>query len=37
VFIPDFLKDDSEAPADIVAAAGADETEALDRRQQPDE
>jgi hypothetical protein len=30
-FLPDFLKDDSEAPADIAAASGRDETEALER------
>jgi aminoglycoside phosphotransferase (APT) family kinase protein len=30
-FLPDFLKDDSEAPADIAAAAANDQTEALER------
>jgi hypothetical protein len=36
-FLPDFLKDDSEAPADILAAAAADETEALERPKPPRE
>jgi hypothetical protein len=30
-FLPDFLSDPAEAPTDIAAAAGRDETEALDR------
>ncbi|MDR2374653.1 MAG: phosphotransferase [Bifidobacteriaceae bacterium] len=30
-FLPDFLKDDSEAPADIAAAAAQGETEALEK------
>ncbi|MDR3107903.1 MAG: phosphotransferase [Bifidobacteriaceae bacterium] len=31
LFLPDFLKDEAEAPADLAAAAAQDETEALDR------
>jgi aminoglycoside phosphotransferase (APT) family kinase protein len=30
-FLPDFLKDESEAPADIAAASSRDSTEALER------
>ncbi|MDR1442789.1 MAG: phosphotransferase [Bifidobacteriaceae bacterium] len=36
-FLPDFLTDDSEAPADIAAAAANDETEALDRPESSEE
>jgi hypothetical protein len=34
-FLPDFLKDESEAPDNIAAAAAQDETEALERPRRP--